>query len=262
MSFIAKLKIKSMRILTINSWTRELALIIVRSKKRPTLKSIENEDITYQSGQTLNEIKNNGFSNILTIGDRRLNNIIDYTNNINFLSLETKKAYKINYDNPTKPSESLWYDNGDVIDCKDIKELVYDKKNLEIAEEYLGCTPKIKDVRIWWSFPQDKKEHTPLYGFHYDIDAYKFLKQFIYLTDVDKNCGPHVIIAKTHKHKNLFEKFNRRLTDKQVEKHYNKERVNVMTGKAGDGFFEDTFAYHKGTAPQKPRLILQIEYSV
>ena len=35
-----------------------------------------------------------------------------------------------------------------------------------------------------------------------------------------------------------------------------------MLGKAGEGFFEDTFSYHKGTTPHKPRLIFQVEYSI
>jgi hypothetical protein len=115
---------------------------------------------------------------------------------------------------------------------------------------------------MWWSFPPEDDNYNSLYGFHYDIDALKFLKLFIYITDVDEDSGPHVIISKTHLKKSFFEKINRRLKDDQVEKLFNKDQINVMTADKGCGFFEDTFAYHKGTTPKKPRLILQMEYSL
>jgi len=262
MSLTAKFNTKLMRTLTLYSLTRELALKIIRNKKAIELKSVVNNDISYSPKKVLKEIKTNGFSGIVTIGEPRLKKIIEYANSINFFSIDGQESFKIDYETPIKPSKSLWYWNEDIMNCKEVNELVYDKINLEIASNYLGKTPTIKDVRIWWSFPQEKKEYNHLYGFHYDIDSYKFLKQFIYLTDVDEKSGPHVIISNTHKEKNFFEKFNRRLTDEQVEERYEKNKINVMTGKAGSGFFEDTFAYHKGTLPEKPRLILQIEYSI
>ncbi len=262
MSIIAKLNIKLMRTFTIFSWTRKIALKIITSKKGLELKSIDNSDINYNAQKILKEIEENGFSSLVNISHERLKKILDYTNTIDFLSVDNNIPFKINYDNPIKPEKSLWYGNSDILRCKEINELVHDSTNLEIATKYLGKTPIIKDVRIWWSFPQENKEYNHLYGFHYDIDSYKFLKQFIYLTDVDEKSGPHVIISNTHKKKNFFEKYNRRLTDKQVEQRYNKDRINIMTAKAGEGFFEDTFAYHKGTLPEKPRLILQIEYSI
>jgi len=73
--------------------------------------------------------------------------------------------------------------------------------------------------------------------------------------------GPHVIIGETHKSKNLFEIKNRRISDDVAEQRY-RNKVNIITGKAGTGFFEDTFCYHKGMHPNKRRLLLQFEYAV
>ncbi|WP_299900421.1 hypothetical protein [uncultured Aquimarina sp.] len=261
MNIIKKIKIRLMRIFTIFSWTRKLALSILKIGNRNPNKTYVNDDLSYESGKIINQLVENGHSDLISIGESKLEKIIDYANEIDYLDIDSKKPYKIDYSSPTKPGKGLWYSNDKVISCEQIEQIVYDKNNVEIARKYLGVEPKIKDVRMWWSFPKTENKSTSLYGFHYDIDAYKFLKLFIYITDVDSETGPHVIISNTHKRKTIFEKYNRRLTDKMVEERFNKERIKVMTGKSGEGFFEDTFCYHKGTSPLKPRLILQIEYS-
>ena len=51
------------------------------------------------------------------------------------------------------------------------------------------------------------------------------------------------------------------MSEKDAQEKY-KDQINVITGKAGDGFFEDTFSYHKGTHPNKRRLLLQFEYAI
>ena len=139
------------------------------------------------------------------------------------------------------------------------------KKTSSIAEKYLGCAPQFVGSQIWWSYPHldatGKQTKTPLYGFHYDIDDLKFLKIFFYLNDVDEDRGPHVIIGNTHKKKNYFEIKNRRLTDAVAVEKYG-DQIKVIEGKAGEGFFEDTFCYHKGTHPNKRRLLLQFEFAI
>ena len=77
-----------------------------------------------------------------------------------------------------------------------------------------------------------------------------------------RETGPHKIYSNTHINKTSFMKSNRRLTDSQIEELFPKEDLQIMTGKAGTSFFEDTLCYHKGTNPSKPRLLFQIEYSL
>lgn len=149
--------------------------------------------------------------------------------------------------------------------CETINKIAHDPKVIAIAEKYLGVKPKFLGSQMWWSYPkldeQGNKLNTDLYGFHYDIDDIKFIKLFFYLNDVDLDRGPHVIIGNTHKRKSLFEIRNRRISDQIAESNY-KEKIKVITGPSGTGFFEDTFCYHKGTHPDKRRLILQFEYAV
>jgi hypothetical protein len=123
--------------------------------------------------------------------------------------------------------------------------------------------PVLLGSRAWWSYPPPPSSAAArqphLFGFHYDIDDYKFIKLFIYLTDVDLASGPHVAISGTHRSKSLFEKVNRRISDEVANDRY-KESIRVITGRAGTAFLEDTFCYHKGMSPQKRRLIMELEF--
>jgi hypothetical protein len=145
--------------------------------------------------------------------------------------------------------------------CEAVDRLTRDLAVVGVARGYLRTEPLLRSSRIFWSYPDLSENYNFLYGFHYDIDDYKFLKLFFYLNDVDLDRGPHVIIEGTHQRKNWFEKNHRRLTDEQAESRY-KDRMKVMTGRAGCGFFEDTFCYHKGAKPRKRRLILEFQYAI
>jgi len=251
-----------MRAITIFSTLRSITLGFIRIIPKAKLNRTSKEDINIDRDQLLAEVKENGFSSTFNISSKRVNRIIEYNNQVNYKGIDGKGSFNIDYNNPQRPSTELWYTNPNAEECDAIKELVYNEDILHIAKEYLGKEPTIKDVRTWWSFPQDKKEYNHLYGYHYDIDSYKFLKMFVYITDVDENGGPHAIISKTHLAKDMYEKKNRRLTDEMADNKYEKDRFFVMKGKRGTCFFEDTFSYHKGTIPCYPRLILQLEFSI
>jgi len=145
--------------------------------------------------------------------------------------------------------------------CEVIDKLTRDPALVAVARGYLKTEPLLRFSRVFWSYPDLSEGYNPSYGFHYDIDDYKFLKLFFYLNDVDIDRGPHVIIEGTHKRKDWFEKNHRRLTDEQAESRY-KDSIRVMTGSAGCGFFEDTFCYHKGAKPRKRRLMLEFQYAI
>lgn len=129
-----------------------------------------------------------------------------------------------------------------------------------IADVYLGAKSVILNSQIWATFPDSGECYNPDFGFHYDLDDYRFLKLFIYLSDVDKDSGPHHIIESSHLGRSLFRFFHRRLED-DLPRFY-EEKVRVMLGKKGEGFFEDTLCYHKGSRPLKPRMVLQIQFSL
>lgn len=151
--------------------------------------------------------------------------------------------------------------------CPAIRRLGEDPALLHVARCYVGAHARLRVSRLWWSFAgdidaTDRNEHAQRY--HFDLDDYRFLKVFFYLTDVDADAGPHVYVRGSHRGKSLRHLFPmRRFTDAEVEQVYHPSRIVSIEGRAGEGFLEDTFGIHKGSPPVKhDRLLLQFEYAV
>jgi hypothetical protein len=216
---------------------------------------------------TLREINAQGYSLGITLSPELLKEVLMFCEkNETCVDRNRDEKLKISMDDEAQPEKGTAFSYTNTYkNCEAVRKIAHDPKILKIAKDYLGCPPKFIGSQIWWSYPHlntdGEKTKTHLYGYHYDIDDLKFLKVFFYLNDVDEERGPHVIIGNTHKKKNYFEIKNRRLSDEiAVEKYSN--NIKVITGKAGEGFFEDTFCYHKGTHPDKRRLLLQFEYAI
>lgn len=95
--------------------------------------------------------------------------------------------------------------------------------------------------------------------FHWDNDFSKFLKLYIYLSDVDINSGPHVFVTGTHKQKNFKHKLHRPYSDDDIYSTYTK--VKSFLGNKGSSFFVDSYGLHKGETPKKNnRIMLNIHY--
>jgi hypothetical protein len=76
-----------------------------------------------------------------------------------------------------------------------LQALASDPQLRAIARKYLRTEPVLVSARMWWSFsgPTDAKQQMrDGQGFHYDIDGYRALAFFFYLTDVRPSTGPHV----------------------------------------------------------------------
>lgn len=150
--------------------------------------------------------------------------------------------------------------------CPAINKLQNDAKLLAIAAKYLEREPVHQGSLLWWSFP-GKRTYQQLSSngqlFHYDLDDYRFIKFFFYLTDVDKQSGPHICVRGSHKQKKLSHLILRkRETDEDIIEYYGAESLITIYGQAGFGFVEDGLCFHKGIAPtHKNRLILQIEFA-
>jgi hypothetical protein len=148
----------------------------------------------------------------------------------------------------------------DVAACPHLLDLANHPLLLAAAAAYLGCKPTISTFQAWWSFgghdaPKDAE------FFHRDVDDWKFVKFFLYLTDVDSDCGPHVFVRKSHKVSKLLR--IRRYSDKEVEDIFGQDDFMRITGKTGTAFLENTFGFHKGTLCKTgPRLIFQVQYSL
>jgi hypothetical protein len=150
---------------------------------------------------------------------------------------------------------------------EEIAELALDPVLLEIAERYLGVPPRHMGTRLWWSFPKEatrEEQSGASQLYHFDLDDFRFVKFFFYLTDVDDSGGPHIAVLGTHARKRFaHQAIIRRLDDREVAETYGEDRIRRITLPAGRGFAEDTFCIHKGETPSgTPRLLLQFEYGI
>jgi hypothetical protein len=151
--------------------------------------------------------------------------------------------------------------------CPAVHRVENDPKLLAIAALYLRSLPVHQGSNMWWSFageasPEERSKAAQLY--HIDLDDYRFVKFFFYLTPVDADHGPHVIVRGTHNAKRLdHQAAIRRFTDEEIAATYGADRVITIYGEAGSGFAEDTLCFHKGEPPVAgDRLVLQIEYGL
>ncbi len=150
--------------------------------------------------------------------------------------------------------------------CPAIYKLQNDSQLLAIAARYLEQEPVHQGNQLWWSFAgefSDWERRQSAQMFHYDLDDYRFLKFFFYLTDVDDKSGPHICVRASHKHKKLSHVLLRkRETDKEIIDYYGEQSLVTICGQAGFGFVEDPLCFHKGLTPtHKDRLLLQIEFA-
>lgn len=148
----------------------------------------------------------------------------------------------------------------DVLEAPSLLSLANRPDVLALVEAHLGCKPTITSLSAWWSYPTGVgPQHAEM--FHRDVDDWRFIKLFVYLTDVGEHQGPHAYIAGSARRSELRE--IRRLTDEEVHATFGIENERIMIGAAGSGFLEDTSGVHKGTPPREGvRLLFQAVYGL
>lgn len=146
----------------------------------------------------------------------------------------------------------------DILAAPHLLELANRPELLAVAEDFLGCKPLIGYLTAWWSYPTSIGPQQAE-NFHRDVDDWKFLKLFVYLTDVGDENGPHVYVKASAPDPAL--RRIGRFTDEEVEAAFGADRFIRNCGAAGTGFFENTFGVHKGQPPEKGiRLLFQVVY--
>jgi hypothetical protein len=142
-----------------------------------------------------------------------------------------------------------------------VSKIMNDPVLFAIARDYLGCEPILDTFHVWAS---------PVFGslpssdagqlFHYDMAHPRFVKIFIYLTDVNSESGPHCVVPKSHRKDLAGWKLrinSNRISDTTIGKVYPNSYVELM-GPKGTIIVEDTRAFHKGKPPiQGCRFILE-----
>lgn len=136
---------------------------------------------------------------------------------------------------------------------------------VSVARAYLNCEPILDLVAMWWSFSgKDTKQELSSAAqlYHFDMDRIRFIKFFVYLTDVNELNGPHSYIEGSQldlRSKSLMR--DGRFGDREVLRHFPTEERRIL-GKKGTIFVADTSGLHKGVpVAQGERLIFQLEFS-
>ncbi|HEX3349900.1 MAG TPA: hypothetical protein VHS58_17555 [Acetobacteraceae bacterium] len=147
-----------------------------------------------------------------------------------------------------------------VLACPGLLALVNHPTVLSVAAGYLGCMPTLSSLGVRWSLP-GVESTSPVQRFHRDPDDWRFLKTFIYLTDVDDGSGPHVYVRGSHRRSG---RIRARPYDRaSIARDYGEDSIDEVLGSRGTAFMADTFGIHAGPVPKsRPRLLLQAQYSL
>lgn len=167
--------------------------------------------------------------------------------------------------NSERPMSSIYdFKAQSLFEEGDIQTLLTDESVLAVAQEYLGPKPVLDLVAMWWSTANyeniDYSKAAQL--FHFDMDRIKFLKFFIYLSDVDEHNGPHCYISKSNRYKPKELRRDGRILDDELHQHYSLEAFTEIKGPKGTILAVDTAGFHKGKPLEKgERLLFQMEFA-
>jgi hypothetical protein len=159
------------------------------------------------------------------------------------------------------------FETQDLLDNPDVQALLADLSLVALAQGYLGARPAVDVLNMWWQTDFSKiPDSEAAQFFHFDMDRPKWLKFFIYLTNVESQNGPHSFVAGSHRTgaipQRLLRKGYARLTDDEVAVEFDRTDIREFSAPRGTIIAEDTRGLHKGKHVQAgDRLVLQIQFS-
>jgi len=202
--------------------------------------------------------------------DKFASSLHDYVTTLSCHDPSNRSIPNFTYDTPPPGVKIGFVKCEDLIYAPGLFDLVGSKALIDVASGFFGAQCKVDYIGAWWSYPQDDKDASGQFEpdvtqlFHRDIDTLNALKFFIYLTDVNDENGPHLVIPGSQNFK--FKTFkDKKHSDDEVIDFCNKNNLKLfrITGKKGSNFFEDVFNLHRGTTPVKGRrLIFEVIYSL
>jgi hypothetical protein len=223
---------------------------------------------TVDVNKVASDLQRDGVSTGLTLRHDTVQELLSYASVATcYGDAKPENAFRYgDYDGTVRPFRLGRYTNA-LHSCRALQSLAADPQLVAIARKYLGSEPVLIGARMWWSLagPADELQKKRAgQGFHYDIDGYRGLTFFFYLTDVGPSSGPHLYVRGTHKRKALkhLVSLHKAQSDEEVEARYGVDRQIVLCGPAGSGFAEDIFGYHKGLPPDEDRLIAQVRFGL
>jgi hypothetical protein len=251
----------------LHALARRQAPPVVLPMARGVLGSLSTSDVERVAA----EIRENGFSRSRErVAPDICQRLLDFSLRTEAMLAPPRKEgpARAIYD-PARPlADGYRFDEAGLIQQPDIQRLMADPSLLAVAQAYLGCLPVLSAVFMIWSTParlSDNAREELAQMYHFDMDRLKWLKFFVYLTEVTPERGPHCFIAKSHRAgyqlPALLSRGYVRYPDREIEPHFPPEDRIEFTGPVGTLFAVDTRGYHKGITPRTgDRLMVQLEF--
>ena len=228
----------------------------------------------------LNDLNEIGLSQRLNINieDKDIENLVTYFDKSDYYDSHIPHL-SLKKNNLIKPNSAYKsYDYETQLNNSTLLKLCLNKNIIKLAEQYLGCVPKIYSINTFKTLTQ-KKAFT--HEFHRDIDNLKWLVVFIYWTKTSKDDGAYEQIKFTHKpsqklndilknysdhFSNNFDGFFLKTVPGYGLSHlYNKcfdNEIENVSGDPGKVVVTDTIGLHRGTNVKKDRLVTWIRFGV
>ena len=253
-NFLIIIKIFIIKFLFSKAFIRNLIKI---NKKKITV----NENFFNENNQDIykltNQVDQNGYSEILTLKERYINEIKEIifkcedldikkiNNSINEIKKQTNETEIDYYKRLEKLKISRVTGSINLNEKSVLKDLLKSQFLIQFAKSYLNTNSISVNASFFISNPlkiSETEKYSNAQYFHWDNDFTKFFKFYIYLSDVDENSGPHIFIPGTHKRK----KFINSLDCLMIRIFILHTKKKIFHGKKGSAFFVDSYGLHKG----------------
>lgn len=255
---------------------RSLAILVTKHTSAQIYQDIHGANTLFPSldvNKVVEQLKEDGLFLGINLPSDILNEVLEFSTQVEYYANSNPELKFILSD---KDNSELKYQQSfatanhihSSILCPAIKKLENDSKLREIAIKYLETNPVLLDSQIRWTFPGSvplSEAVRGFFNFHYDLEDYRFIKFMFYLTDVSVSEGNHVFVKGSHRRKQLKDQFSltRDSTDIDIINYYGHNNVENIYGKAGCGFVEDFYCFHKLTLPRsRSRLILEVKFAM
>ncbi len=189
-----------------------------------------------------------------------LDTVVASKKNDKFYSVETFAQELIELG---RQREILHFSTGD-IHCP-LAELARSDSFIELACTFLGLSKEeiVIEAMADLLLPiADRSKTYDALQFHRDLDAYRFLKIFIYLEDCQEGEGHHEYLARSHRNFPIRVCSIRGYETKEILTSIPCAHTVRVTGSAGLTFAENTLGFHRATQPSKRyRLMATLIYT-
>lgn len=248
-----------------SGFINEIVTFFIQFLSKSRKKNIINDKKTIDIN---NELKNNGYVVLKNkLENKLLNGLIDVTKDLGCNNNKLNKNFtKEVFDKEIHNLSTYYYSENELLKNSAVQDTIKFLQELCIADEYFKSKPYLIATNMWWSTIGDKVDSFAAQDFHFDLDGIKWLKYFIYLTDVTTNNGPHVYVEGTHKPfskpYDILMRGYSRVSDREIEKNYPLKKIKTITGDKGTIIIGDTSCFHKGMVPKSDvRLIFEVTFA-